>query len=296
MTKALFLVNAKSGRVQADGPDATETSLRGALPPGTEARFVVGDVPDLLAALDDAGPDTVATVGGDGTIGAVAGTLAGRDDAPRFLPLPYGTANLIPRDLGLPLDPLEALAPGLRAPVRRIDYATANDAPMLHSAVFGTFAAVAEEREQLRDADGPGDWASGLAGAASALIGAEDRRFALTIDGEPLDAVTNTVFVALGDITASDRGVPRRDRLDGGHLTVYLTDTHGPLGFLRRIVEAGTGGLGESEAIATYRCARATIRSDGPLLYARDGELAQGEAEAIFAVRPGALAVPDLRG
>ena len=293
---ALFLVNAQSGRAQADGPDEIERSLRAVLPPGTDARFVVGAVPDLLDALDGATPATAVTVGGDGTIGAVASALAGRDDAPRFVPLPYGTANLIPRDIGMPMDPPEALRAALAAPVRRIDYATANGAPLLHSAVFGTFAEIAEDREQLREADGPGAWAAALTGAASALIGAEDRRYALTIDGRAEDTVTNTVFVALGDITGADFGVPRRDRLDGGHLTVYLTDSHGPLGFLRRIVEAGTGGLAGSDAVAVHRCETATVTADGPLLYARDGELVEGEDEAVFAIRPGALAVPDLRG
>ena len=293
--EALFLVNAQSGRVRAEGAEAIEADLRGALPDGTQARFVTGDVPDLLAALEGAAPDIVATVGGDGTIGAVAGALAGRADPPRFVPLPYGTANLIPRDIGMPLEPLDALAAALRAPVRRIDYATANDAPLLHSAVFGTFAEVAEDREELREAEGFGQRLGALASAANKLLSAEPQRYHLVIDGEPLDAVTNTVFVTNNAITGGERGVPQRDRLDAGHLVAYVSDSHGPLGFVRRIIEAGTVGFDGSDGIVRHVCREARVSADDPLHYSRDGEV-EGAESVTFRIQPGALAVPDLRG
>lgn len=296
MNDVLFLVNEQSGRVRADGPDAIEAALRDALPDGTDARFVLCAVPDLLGALEDASPSTVATVGGDGTIGAVAGALAGRDDPPRFVPLPYGTANLIPRDIGMPLDPLEALAAAMRAPTRRIDYATANDAPLLHSAVFGTFAEVAEEREHLREAEGFAERFGALAAAAGKLIDARPQRYHLVIDGEPLEATTNTVFVTNNAITGGERGVPQRERLDAGHLVAYVSDSHGPLGFLQRIVEAGTAGFDGSDGIVRHVCREATVSTDGDLIYSRDGEVEEGASEVTFRVQPGALAVPDLRG
>ena len=297
MSEVLFLVNARSGRVHDEGAEAIEASLRGALPGEARARFVRGDVPELLAALDDAVAEvgTVATVGGDGTIGAVAGRLAGRKDAPRFVPLPYGTANLIPRDVGLPLDPVEALGAAMRAGTRRIDYATANEAPLLHSAVFGTFAEVAEEREHLREAERLGARLSALGAAAGKLFGAEAKAYRLVIDGEPLEATTNTVFVTNNAITGGERGVPQRERLDAGHLVAYVSDSTGPMGFLQRVIEAGTGGFDGSNGIVRHFCREAVVSAEGGLAYSRDGEVEAADSVA-FRIQPGALAVPDLRG
>ena len=294
MTDVLFLVNDQSGRVREEGAEAVEEALWAVVPGGREARFVTGEVPALLEALEESAAPTVVTVGGDGTIGAVASALAGCEDR-LFVPLPYGTANLIPRDLGMPLDPVRALERSLRAPPRRVDFATANGKPLLHSAVFGTFAEIAEERERLRSAKDLGDRLSALGAAAGALFGTKALSYHITIDGEPVDATTNTVFVTNNAITGGERGVPQRARLDAGHLVAYVSDSKSPFGFLQRIIEAGTGGFDESDGIVRHVCREAVIRANGELVYSRDGEVEDGETEVAFAVRPGTLRVPDLR-
>ena len=289
------LVNASSGRASEEGADAIEAGLRAVVPSGAEARFVVADVPALLENARGVADGTIVTVGGDGTISAVAGVLAGRQGAPCFVPLPYGTANLIPRDLGLPLDPVEALRAGLSAPRRRIDVGSANGGALLHSAVFGTFAEIAEVREKARDAEDLGERLAAFGAAAGALLGSAAHRYHLEIDGQPLDAQTNTVFVTVGEITGGERGVPHRASLDSGRLAVYVSDSIGPFGFLKRLIEAGTGGFDQSDGIARYLCAHVTVSADAPLAYSRDGELEEGADQAVFDIRPRALTVPDLR-
>jgi diacylglycerol kinase family enzyme len=73
----------------------------------------VGDLDGILAADD---MDLVVTVGGDGTVRAVATRLLYRDVP--ILPLPMGTANNIARSLGIEGDPLTLIA-GLRQGERR---------------------------------------------------------------------------------------------------------------------------------------------------------------------------------
>ena len=290
----LILVNDASGRVAEEGGEATANLLREAA--GEEAEAVVGNVDALLSALDGSAAQTVVSAGGDGTIGAVASRLAGQADPPLFVPLPYGTANLIPRDLGLPLDPLAALEASFAAPDRRIDYADANGRALLHSCVFGTFAEVAGDRERLREAKGPAEAVSAAADAASALIAATPAHYRLVLDGEPLEAETNAVFVTNNAITGGERGVPVRDRLDAGYLVAYVSDSLGPLGFLKRVIEALSGGFDASDGVVRHVCREAVVRAaEGTLTYAADGEVREGEAEVRFRIRPGALRVPDLR-
>ena len=290
----LVLINEQAGTVIDEGEDAVRAQIEEALG-GQAARFVVGKVPELLEAMGQ-GEDTVVTVGGDGTVGAIAQALAGRNDAPRFVPLPYGTMNLIHRDIGFPLEPLEALRRGLAADTRAVDYAEANGRALLHSAVFGTFAEVAEQREEIRAAEGPIAKVQAAFGAAARLLDAEPHPYDLMIDGQALSVTTNAIFVTNNAITGGERGVPVRERLDAGELVVYVSDSLGAGGFLQRLIEAVTGGFDESHGILRYVAREATIRAkDRPATYSRDGEVVEGEDEVRLTVRPGALRVPDLR-
>jgi diacylglycerol kinase family enzyme len=296
MSDVLVLMNALSGRASQEGPSVIEAGLRAVLQEaGREAEFVKGKVPELLDALRASSADMVLTVGGDGTIGAAASVLAAREEPPLFVPLPYGTANLIPRDVGMPLDPEEALRASLKAGRRRIDYAEADGRALLHSAVFGTFAEVAEKREEARTARGLAGQIEAARRAAEALLASRPSAYHITIDGEPLDATTNAVFVTNNAITGGERGVPVRERLDAGELVVYLSDARDPLGFVRTLIEAVTGGFDESHGVVRHVCRTATVRAaEGRLAYTVDGEVLEGE-EVRFEVRPGALVVPDLR-
>ena len=292
----LVLINEGAGTVIDRGEDAVRREIEAQLG-GREARFVTGDVPSLLDAIGADAPETVVTVGGDGTVGAVAQSLAGRDDPPRFVPLPYGTMNLIHRDIGFPLDPMEALRRGLDADLRLIDYAEANGAPLLHSAVFGTFAEVAEKREEVRSAEGPVAKIGAAFEAAGRLLDAHASPYVLIIDGERIEATTNAIFVTNNAITGGERGVPVRERLDAGELVVYVSDSERAGGFVQRLLEAATGGFDESHGILRYVAREATIEArDGPATYSRDGEVVEGEAAVTLAIRPRALCVPDLRG
>jgi YegS/Rv2252/BmrU family lipid kinase len=64
-------------------------------------------------------PDLLAVCGGDGTVNEVASHIP-YPPFPIAL-LPSGTANVVARELGLPLDPLRAMQIALRRSVRRVD-------------------------------------------------------------------------------------------------------------------------------------------------------------------------------
>ena len=75
---------------------------------GSLAQELLGRPPDLLAVC-----------GGDGTINEIASRIP-QPPFPIAL-LPAGTANVVARELGLPLDPVQALQIALKRAVRRVD-------------------------------------------------------------------------------------------------------------------------------------------------------------------------------
>jgi len=78
-----------------------------------------GHAEELAGDLASRPPDLVAVCGGDGTVNEVAN---GAPDPPFPVAiLPAGTADVLARDIGIPLDPVEALKAALAGSVRRVD-------------------------------------------------------------------------------------------------------------------------------------------------------------------------------
>ena len=102
----------KLGRLIREWPhrdwEASMIPTRGPEHAGLIAREVAGERPDILAVC-----------GGDGTVREVASALP--DPPFPVMLIPGGTANVLARELGLPLDPTQALEVGLRGRTRRVD-------------------------------------------------------------------------------------------------------------------------------------------------------------------------------
>ena len=84
-----------------------------------------GDAERYVAEAIDHGVDVIVAAGGDGTLSAVAETLADRDEPADALPslalVPMGTANDFATSAGIPTEPSEALALIGQVPARPID-------------------------------------------------------------------------------------------------------------------------------------------------------------------------------
>jgi YegS/Rv2252/BmrU family lipid kinase len=78
-----------------------------------------GHAAELARALVSRPPDLLAVCGGDGTVNEVAN---GMPDPPfPVAVLPAGTANVLARSVGVPLDPVEAIKVALGGSVLRVD-------------------------------------------------------------------------------------------------------------------------------------------------------------------------------
>ena len=109
--RALCVYNPVAG--DGTGSDRIQTVRNRLLDQVDEARVAPTESPHHAAELgrqaSDEGYDLMVVQGGDGTVNEVAQGLAGHA-SPAILALPGGTANVLVNEVGLPSDPIEAVA------------------------------------------------------------------------------------------------------------------------------------------------------------------------------------------
>lgn len=167
-----------------------------------------GHASKLARSAAGDGADAVVVLGGDGTLNEAANGLAGSDTA--LAVLPGGSTNVFARILGLPDDPIDAVAELLdaldRSSVEPIGLGSANGRYFLFHCGIGFDAAVVAEVERR----GPWKrWAGHplfiYAAATTWLRGVDRRRAPLEVRGP-----------------AADSGGPDGDEVDRGFLTMIL--------------------------------------------------------------------------
>ncbi len=136
--------------------------------------------PGMADAAVAAGVQLVVICGGDGTVMACLGALAGTDLPVALLPI--GTGNLLARNLGVPIQLEDALAVAVDGVDRHIDLGRIADQPFAVMAGIGLDAAMmADTSEDLKGIIG---WPAYVAGGLRHLRDPV-MRVQLTIDGSP---------------------------------------------------------------------------------------------------------------
>ncbi len=208
---------------------ADEPVLRKALDEASvEARWYQTSEADpgqgaVQSALND-GAGLVLVAGGDGTVRAAAGVLAG--SGVRLGIVPSGTGNLLARNLGLPLNDVgEAVRVGLGTPGRAIDVGWAETGGARHAFVvmagFGIDSRmIVETDDELKSKAG---WLAYVAALGKAMGSADLVPVTYTIDDEgPVSTEAHTVIVGncgtvQGGLTILPDAVP-----DDGILNVIV--------------------------------------------------------------------------
>ena len=90
----------------------------------------------------------IVAAGGDGTVTAIASRIVGTEKVLALLP--FGTANLLARDLKVPLELGAAIAALPTMVLHRIDVGELSGRIFLHKVVVGTFPEIAALREEIR--------------------------------------------------------------------------------------------------------------------------------------------------
>ena len=190
---------------------------------------------DRIAELVDAarrrGFDLVVAAGGDGTVAAVADGLVGAEAALGILPI--GTANVIARDLGVPLD-LDGACGLLAGPhaIERLDAMRVGDRYFLTQIGVGIDALMI--RDTKREHKRRFGRIAYLWTAFTRLLGFQPRRFFLEADGRRTRHRASQVLVANGGILGQPpfRWGPGI-RPDDGRLDVCVIRARTLLDYLR---------------------------------------------------------------
>ena len=287
MSKTLVLLNARAGTLIDSGADHVVAALKSALA-GREPDIRLLKPRDMAPAIAEAarGPhDTIIIGGGDGSVSCAAAALAGSDKVLGVLP--FGTLNLLARDLGMPSDPKEAVAALASAKPRGIDLARVAGRPFHSLSGLGFFSQMARAREEVR-----GHPLGRFLGVALAALRAVQRTATFTLeisaDGRHSSAE------ALAVLITNNRFGPdwRRKQLNEGVLEILIAENAGGLAKLKASADLVTGGWRESDGIRSIIAREVTIsRHRRHVWTATDGELSREPIPLRYQIVPAALNV-----
>ncbi|MFG2036709.1 diacylglycerol/lipid kinase family protein [Dactylosporangium sp. NPDC048998] len=235
-----------------------------------------------------AGVEVVLVCGGDGTVRAVAGVLAGSDVAVALIP--SGTGNLLAGNLGIPHGVAEAVAVAVGGARRRIDVGVVEGAGAFTvMAGMGFDAAmVGETPDEAKRRFG---WAAYV---ASGLRNLTRRRMAVRIrldGGRYLHRRASSVLVAnVGRLQGGIRLLPDAEPDDGCLDVAVLSPSH-----LSDWVRLAGGVLvwrgGDARGLETFRARAVEVRAAHDEPRELDGDVIVPDRRLAARVRPGALIV-----
>ncbi len=236
--KVAVIMNAGAG-AGADGDDRSEKIREAFAAAGVEIELHPTEPSDLqatakrLAATD---VDAVIAAGGDGTVSAVAGALAGGVMPMGVLPL--GTLNHFAHDLGISDDLVVAAAAIAANKTQRVDVGEVNGRVFVNNSSVGLYPETVMSRDEEQRRTGRGKWSAMLLALARVL-----RRFPLLAVSVALperNLIAKTPLIIIGNneyiINALELG--KRARLDAGHLSIYMMRCTGRLGMFSLMVRA----------------------------------------------------------
>ncbi|MFI8231076.1 diacylglycerol kinase family protein [Streptomyces sp. NPDC085900] len=251
------------------------------------------------------GATLVVVCGGDGTLRAAATAMAG--SAVPLALVPCGTGNLLARNLGLPLSPVDALDAALNGAVHRVDLGRieGDGLPATH---FAAMCGAGLDAAMLQRANANDRTKASLGWLAYVLalprVWSRTPRMSVNVrlDGAPAHRRTARM-VLIGNVGAVQGGMRLlpEARPDDGRLDLLILDPHGPGGWIsalwtllrgtatpRSAADAPAGQEdGAPVAFFTFRHAEFTFDHDQPREL--DGDpIARGRRLTVEAA-PGAL-------
>ena len=247
----------------------------------------------MTKSAREAGVDLVVAAGGDGTVRVVADGLAGSGIAMGIVPA--GTANLLARNLDLPMAEEEAIEVALAAHTRTIDLIaiTVDDHDPEHFAVIagvGVDAMIMDEvRPELKARIGSAAYFVALGKA----LGRLPIPLTVKIDDHHVHRRRRamTCLVAnVGQLPGNINLLPNAEP-DDGRLDVYVASPHRITHWLRVFIRLITRNRRGDDKVDEWQGRRVEVRLTEPDSYQLDGDVV-GEVRTLVAeVQPEALTV-----
>jgi diacylglycerol kinase family enzyme len=227
---------------------------------------------------------SIAVIGGDGTVSAVAGLVA--NTKATLIPLPGGTLNHFTKDLDIPQDVDEALARLRRLKPHTIDIASVNDMMFINNSSIGLYPASLRSREKLESK--LSKWSAAVVASWRAFINLQTYR--VTIDDKSF--ATPFIFIGNNRYKLDDIGTTERTRLDEGVLTVYIAKTRSRFTLLKIALFALIGRAAQLDEFEQFYPTTLTIETTRQhLSVSHDGEVSRLTSPLRYTVHPKSLKI-----
>ena len=229
--------------------------------------------------------ELVAAMGGDGIVGAVAGEL--RDGKGLLAVLPGGRGNDFARKLGIPFDPVEAVALLETGAETRVDLADAGGMTYLGILSAGIDSEVNRIALETRLKLGTFVYTYGV---LRALASWRTASWTMTVDGVETRLDGYSVAVCNSGVFGGGMYLAPDARLDDGLLDVVTIAAQPKFAYLRGLPRVFKGTHLHDPAVTLVQCREVRFAADRPFTAYADGDPV---AELPVTVRalPGSLRV-----
>jgi YegS/Rv2252/BmrU family lipid kinase len=290
--RAKVLLNRGGGAVAEDekATAAVRAALSGAGIAGDIELVDGAKIAGHARASAERGDPLLIVGGGDGSVSAAAGALAGTET--RLAILPLGTLNHFARDLGLPLELGEAAAVIAAGAERSVDVAEVNGRLFINNAAIGLYPLMVLDRQTQQSRLGRSKRVAVVVASLRTMWNFHAWRLRLTADGGEERVDTPLLFVGNNAyrLTLPDAG--RRDSLEDGKLSVLVMRSKSLPGFLAATARALVGLQHDDDMEDLGGVAQLKVDSSRRrLILGIDGETAMLETPLTFRIRPRALRV-----
>ena len=247
-------------------------------------------IPEQVQKAANAGAELVIVGGGDGTISAAAGVLAGTKTRLGILPL--GTLNHFSRDLRIPLKIEEAAALIGSGSVREVDVAEVNGRTFINNSAIGLYPLMVIDRDLQQHRLGRSKRFAMVVAALRTLARFHHDRLTLTVNDEQARLDTPLLFVGNNDYRI-DIGAPgHRDSLQDGKLCVLVMRKKTRRGLIAASIRALLNRTRPDDMVRLDDVARLRVASRRKHLpISVDGEVTALTSPLDYRVRKRALKV-----
>jgi YegS/Rv2252/BmrU family lipid kinase len=229
--------------------------------------------------------ETVAAVGGDGTIGLIAGALRGTPG--RLAVVPAGRGNDFARVMHIPTEPAEAARVAIDGEERTVDVGDVDGETFICIASLGFDSDANRIANEAKLVKGNLVY---LYAALRALLGWKHANFHVVIDGTPHDVRGWSVAVANSKAYGGGMYIAPDAQLDDGEFDVVFGSESSKWTFLRDLPKVFKGTHSSLSYVHTFRGKKVEISSDRPFDIYADGDPI-GRTPATVSVSPRSLNV-----
>ena len=229
--------------------------------------------------------ETVAAVGGDGTIGLIAGALRGTPG--RLAVIPAGRGNDFARVLKIPTDPAEAARVALDGEERVVDVGDVDGETFVCIASLGFDSDANRIANEAKLVKGNLVY---LYAALKALLGWKHANFHVVVDGEAHDVRGWSVAVANSKAYGGGMYLAPQAELDDGLLDVLMISESNKRTFLKDLPKVFKGSHLSNPRVHVLTGKKVEISADRPFDIYADGDPI-GHTPATVSISPRSLNV-----